>query len=555
MILSSRSLDGESDISTHICIVGAGAAGISLACELDGLGVSVVLLEAAGTGILGGVSQDPYEGTATGAHPQPSNFRRRAFGGTTTIWGGRCVPYDPIDFERREYAPKSGWPIPYREVAQYYPKAMAYCDAGVFDFSVSGALENQTPTIPGLDPAADVEANLIERYSLPTDFGARYRKKLEQSANVRVVTHAHAVRLLKDPVGDRIAALEFATRSGRTAKVNAQLFVLALGGIETTRFLLASDLEGTGLGNRFDLLGRYYTCHLENILGAVRSKRPGVVFGFEKTRDGVYARRKLQIRESAQQREGILNIAFRLHYPNIADPQHRSSVLSAVYVAKRIVIPEYRRILQHGKNDPASPLLLTQHVRNLVTGIPQLLGFAIDWTRRRVLAERKLPYMLVPNADGSYPLEFHAEQTPLHESRISLIGDKDAYGIPRVKIDWRTCETDVDSICKAYRLLKRQIDASRQCSLEFDDKQLEASAAQSLPVGGHHIGTARMSGGPSDGVVDTNCSVHGLPNLFIASSAVFPTSGHANPTLTIVALSIRLAVRIKTILSAGRSTL
>ena len=281
----------------------------------------------------------------------------------------------------------------------------------------------------------------------------------------------------------------------------------------------------------------------------MRSRGPGIVFDFQKTRDGIYARRKLQIRESAQRREGILNIAFRLHYPNIADPEHRSSVLSSVYLAKRMVIPEYRRILQHGKNDPASARLLAQHLRNLATGMPQLLSFAVDWTRRRVLAERKLPYMLVPNADGTYPLEFHAEQTPLCESRITLVADRDAYGIPRVKIDWRTDEADVESICKAYRMLKRQIDASQQCVLEVDDKQLPESVAQSFPVGGHHIGTARMASGPSNGVVDADCAVHGLPNLFIASSAVFPTSSHANPTLTIVALSVRLAAHLKTLFS------
>jgi choline dehydrogenase-like flavoprotein len=545
LIISSQSFDGTRDISSHICIVGAGAAGISLACELDGIGVPVVLLEASGTGLLGRVSQDPYAGTATGGHLPPSDFRRRAFGGSTTIWGGRCVPYDPIDFERREYAENSGWPITYEEVAQYYPKAMDYCDAGLLEFSVTGSLEDQAPTIPGLDPSADVEANLIERYSLPTNFGARNRKKLEQSDNVRVITFAQALRAKKSPLGDRIATIEFATRSGKNAQVSAQLFVLALGGIETTRFLFASDLEGAGLGNQSDCLGRYYTCHLENILGVVRSKEPGVVFDFQTTRDGVYARRKLRIRDRAQRREGILNTTFRLHFPNVADPEHRSSILSAVYLAKRTIIPEYRRILQHGKNDPASSQLLAKHVRNVVTGMPGLLGFSIDWTRRRVLAKRKLPYILVPNANGTFPLEFNAEQTPLRESRITLIGDKDAYGIPRVNIDWRCCEADLESICKAYRLLKRQIDASGRCELELDDEELQESVAQSFPVSGHHIGTTRMADGPSDGVVDVNCAVYGVPNLFVAGPSVFPTSSHANPVLTIVALSLRLAAHLK----------
>lgn len=547
MILSSQSLDGESDSSCHVCIVGAGAAGISLACELDGAGISVVLLEASGTGLLGRVSQDPYAGTSTGGHLPPSDFRRRAFGGSTTIWGGRCVPYDPIDFERREYVANSGWPISYEEVAKYYPKAMAYCDAGEFDFSVTGSLVEQESTIPGLDAGGDVEVDLIERYSLPTNFGARYRKKLDSSENVRVITHAHALRIMKDRAGDRIETIEYATRSGKSARINAEYFVLALGGIETTRFLFASDPSGVGFGNHSDCLGRYYTCHLENILGVVRSKQRGIVFDFQKTRDGIYARRKLRIRDSAQRREGVLNTTFRLHFPNVADPAHRSPVLSAVYLAKRTVIPEYRRILQHGKSDPASPQLLAKHVRNVVTGMPKLLGFTSDWIRRRVLAQRKLPYILVPNADGTYPLEFNAEQTPLRESRITLVGEKDAYDIPRINIDFRICDSDLESICKAYRMLKREIDASGQCVLELDDERLSESVARSFPVSGHHIGTTRMAGSPSSGVVDSKCAVYGLPNLFVAGPSVFPTSSHANPVLTIVALSVRLAEHLRTL--------
>ena len=548
MILPSRSLEG--DVSAHVCIIGAGAAGITLACELDGADIPVVVLEAAGVGIFGGVSQDPYEGTAEEPHPRPSNFRRRAFGGTTTIWGGRCVPYDPIDFEAREYAPNSGWPIAYQDVARHYPKAMAYCNAGEFDFSVAGALDDPSPTIPGLDPAADTDASMIERFSLPTNFGVGYRKVLRESENVRVITHAHALRLLRSSTSDRVSSVEFVRRSGSISQVCARHFVVALGGIETARFLLTSDPTGVGYGNESDCVGRYYTCHLESVIGLLRPRRRGVVFDFQKTRDGVYSRRKLQIREDAQRRQQILNIAFRLHYPNVADPAHHNSVFSAVYLAKRTLIPEYRRILQHGQSDRPSAQLISQHLRNIAGGIPQLLEFAFDWTRLRVFAERKLPYMLVPNADGTFPLEFHAEQTPLRRSRIALNTERDSYGMPRVHVDWQTCSTDIDSISKAYRVLKKDIDASGQCVLEFDEDRLPELAGQSSPVGGHHIGTARMAGDPSTGVVDGNCAVHGVPNLFVAGSAVFPTSSHANPTLTIVALSIRLAEHLKNLHSS-----
>ena len=545
MILSSRSLESLREVTSNICIIGAGAAGITLASELDGCGALVVVLESGGIGALGGVSQDPYVGVAEGGHPPPSHFRRLAFGGTTTIWGGRCVPFDPIDFERRAYVANSGWPIGYDEVAPYYPKAMRYCDAGSFDFSASGSMEDQDSMVSGLGACAELKGDLIERFSLPTDFGSRYREKLARSKNVRVITHAHATKVLKDPVGDRIEAAEFVARSGKIMRLSAQIFVLATGGIESARFLLASDLGGVGLGNHSDCVGRYYTCHLENVIGLLMARGRQVHFDFEKTSDGVYARRKIQLPESVQRDNAILNIAFRLHYPNIADPEHRSSVLSAMFLAKRTLIPEYRRILQHSTEGSVSFASVIGHLRNMALGTPELLRFLGKWTKQRLWAQRKLPYVLVAGQNDIYPVEFHAEQTPQRESRILLTDEKDGFGVPRVRIAWKTCDADIESICKAYRLLNSGIGSLDGCKLIVDDSRLWELAAESQPVGGHHIGATRMGSAPSVGVVDKDCAVFGLPNLFVASSAVFPTSSHANPTLTIVAMTLRLADHLR----------
>src|ERR1700690_2393467 len=127
MILESSS-DCAADLhrKARVCIIGAGAAGVSLACDLDGYGFDVLLVE--GGGLKNRVG-DFYEGSATPPHPDPRQFRRVGFGGTTAVWGGRCVPFDPIDFERRDYVANTGWPIAYQEVARYYCAAMEYCDA------------------------------------------------------------------------------------------------------------------------------------------------------------------------------------------------------------------------------------------------------------------------------------------------------------------------------------------------------------------------------------------------------------------------------------------
>lgn len=559
MILKPQHIDTTQPLRTVICIVGAGAAGITLACELDGAGVPVLLLDAGPIHLRRAPSQEPYEGTSEGAHPTPHHFRRRGFGGTTAIWGGRCVPFDPIDFETREHVPHSGWPIRYDEVARHYPRAMQYCDAGAFEFDDHCALAQVGTAVPGLDNSRGIVADTIERYSLPTHFGRRYRARLAASGNVRVLGPATALRLRRAASGGHIETLEcrLGGRDGdgpATAplQVQAQHFVLAAGGIETTRLLLASDRAHGGLGNEFDQLGRYYGCHVENVLGvlrptaAARARPERVAFHFEITRDGVYARRRLLVAPEAQRRERTVNISFRLHYPDVSDPGHGSSVLSAVFVAKRLLIPEYRRILQHGRGDGPVPGVRGGHLLNIARGLPGLLAFGCDWVRRHQLAERKLPYVLVPNADGSHVLEFNAEQSPQADSRIMLGDTLDSHGTPRVHVRWRMAGDDVDGICRAYRLLRNAIAAGGAYRLDFDDTRLHETVAASIPLGGHHIGSTRMAESPRRGVVDSRCAVFGLPNLHIASASVFPTSSHANPTLTIVALAIRLAAHLRT---------
>jgi choline dehydrogenase-like flavoprotein len=284
-------------------------------------------------------------------------------------------------------------------------------------------------------------------------------------------------------------------------------------------------------------------CHFENSLGRVVPHGAAVAFDFERSLDGVYCRRQLRFSDEAMARHRLLNMAFRLHFPSYSDAGHGSAVMSAIYLVKSSLIPEYRNILASNAEVPPSPM--GAHLRNVVLGLPQALGFGYEWVFRIRLARRKLPYTLVANADGSYPLEFNSEQTPLSDSRVTLGDDHDQHGLRRVRIAWRLSDEDAEAACRGFLLLRDTMAASGTCRLELDEDRMRERIRRSAPLGGHHIGTARMAATERHGVVDTSCTVFGVPNLHIASAAVFPTSSHANPTLTIVAMSVRLAGHLR----------
>jgi choline dehydrogenase-like flavoprotein len=550
MIVSSENAATVFTTEAAICVIGAGAAGITIACELDGCGAPVVLLDAGGLVPDLSLSSEVYRGTTSGRHLDPAEFRRVGFGGTTAIWGGRCVPYDAEDFVQREHVPHSGWPIAYEAVRQHYPRALEYCHAGADDFVVGSAIPGGRPTIPGLPADSDLVDDRIERYSLPAHFGRMYRRQIARSSNVTAVLHARCVRLHRRADGS-IESAEVVDASGQRRKVAARAFVLATGAIETTRLLFVSDPGGTGLGNASDRLGRFYQCHFANVCGKLVTRGNPTPFSFETTTDGVYARRKLHLTTAAQRRHRLLNTVFRLHFPDYSDAAHGSSVLSGIFLLKSTLIPEYQHIVQYGPGArTVSPT--HAHLRNVLHDIPAVVGFAHDWLFHGILARRKLPYTLVAPTDGTYPLEFNSEQSPLEGSRVSLTQDLDRYGMPGVRIDWQLSEADVQAGVRAFHVLRAAIARSPDCSVEFDDARLPELISSSRPIGGHHIGTARMAATEKDGVVDTNCTVYGARNLYVAGAAVFPTSSHANPTLTIVAMAIRLAGYLKRNLLATR---
>lgn len=521
-----------------VCIVGTGAAGLTLAARCAALGLDVLVLESGGARAEPGV-QDAYAGTIADArtHWPLDTYRVRALGGTTALWGGRSIPFDPIDFEPRPWVAHSGWPIGYDEVARYYPAALEAAEAGAFDHTPSA------PIVSGLD--GEWLHTTIERFSRPTNFWTRYGAQLTAAPNVRVLTHAPvtAVRLASD--GNSVDHLAVRAPDGSDWAVRARHYVLAAGGLETARLLLASDdVLPDGPGNAGGWLGRGYMCHLAatfgmaHFTGAPRS----IGFDYERDADGIYIRRRLAPTPAAQRAHRLLNGTARLHIRDANDPAHGDPVLSLMFLAAFAVKYEYSRAAREADRS-VGPYL--RHLGNIARHPLQLANFVRTWGVKRYLASRRIPSIALPSRDNRYPLEFVSEQSPNWDSRVQLSSDRDALGMRRLHVDWRVAAADFDSARATYRLMAAELARTGTGTLDYDEDALEPALLDAAAYGGHHSGTTRMSETARDGVVDRDCRVHGVAGLYVASASVTPTSSQANPTLTAIALALRLADHLK----------
>lgn len=534
-------------LQPEICIVGAGAAGIAMALQFIDTGTQVLLLEAGGEKD-DAETQALYEGSVADAalHSPADRYRQRRFGGSTTIWGGRCVPFDPIDFEPRDYIAHSGWPFDYEQLQRYYAPANRLCEAGEFAYTTERAFAQQPrPMLAGFHSHC-FDANTLERFSCPTDFGTRYAHRLRAADNIRVILNANVTALSLNAGGNAVESITARTLNGKTMTVQAQRVVLAVGGLEVVRLLLANrDVHPRGIGNQHDVVGRYYMCHLAGTIGSLQVDGPAeavVWHGYDVSDEGIYCRRRLSLAPAAQRGLGVGNFIARLHHPRIADPAHRSGFLSLLYLMRWLVPYEYaKRLFDGGDGRRVWP----DHLRNVVLDAFGTLAFAWHLLRDRKLAQRKFPSLIITPKNQCYSLDFHAEQEPNRDSRVTLSDDCDALGQPRLHIDWRYTRKDVETVQRALALFAEEIARSGIGRFSYDPDSVEAEMTRYGAYGGHHIGTARMGKDPRSSVTDANGRVHGIDNLYIAGSAVFPTSGQANPTLTIVALALRMADHFK----------
>ena len=508
MYTDAIDLPDHSRFEVDLAIIGSGPAGITLARAFANRSTQVCLIEAGGLAYDARV-QSLYEGESAGIPYPIAGNRMRLFGGSSNHWGGFCRPLDPIDFEKRDWVPFSGWPFGIEELMPYYEPASVLVEIAPGRFNDKTYWEHATgETIP--DPVTGRMQLRYTHFSPPTRFGQRYGDDLKRAANVRVLYNANVTNIASLQEGRAVQQLDIRTLTGLSHSVRARIYVLATGGLENARTLLLSNKSvPAGLGNQHDLVGRFFMEHphlsgFGEIVVADLRRRPRA-FTRRVEADGRAATAAFNPSEAFLRERRLLNATFLAGEAGPYYGYTRSDWAKA---------PLHMDMLR------AARPFLADGSGPVDSARPDLLG---EWLG----------------------LGCACEQVPNPDSRVTLAGERDLLGLPKIRLDWRLTEQDRRSVVEHMRSLAMEYGAlgiGRMLLGVEDDGQWPAE----VTGGAHHMGTTRMHDDPKQGVVDRNCRVHGVDNLYVAGSSVFTTGGAANPTLTVVALALRLADHLKT---------
>ena len=542
VLIDSREVLPGKTVRADICIIGAGPVGIALAREFIGERLDVCLLEGGGIAF-DAQTQELAAGESEGHRIDLARMRRRQFGGLSNAWnihinnytrmGVRHMPLDPIDFERRDWVPHSGWPFSRAQLDPFYVRAQHVCQAGPFDYSVEAWQDDAPPRFAF--PGHDLETSMFQ-FGPSGIFSNQYCAELELAANIAVYFNANVLELETDGAARKVTRARVAHASGQEFRVAARTFVLATGGIENARLLLASNkVAAAGLGNQNDVVGRFFMDH--------PLIRTGMLYPYQSSgfdRAALYDMRtvrdvsvmgKVALTDAARRRERLLGIGGLL-YPR---PSHQHS-------PAHIALRTFRQMVRNRR----VPSDMLSRVGHFITGFDDL---ARGLYSAKVLRQPLFPslsrggWSLHAGNDRRYDkfeLTSQTEQTPDPENRVRLSSARNRIGAQLPRLTNRWSNGDKDSIRRAQTIMVRDFAAGGIGRLELEDMD------HSVSMNAHHnMGTTRMHEDPKQGVVDPDCKVHGVANLYVAGGSVFPTGGYANPTLTMIALALRLADTLK----------
>lgn len=488
-----------------LVIIGAGAAGISIAKQFIDKPFQILLVES-GDFEYNQETQDLYKGETEGNLPGTNDYlhhsRLRYFGGSTNHWAGWCRPLDHIDFEKRDWVPNSGWPISRLDLEPYYRGAEKLVGINPFPELESRETDWASRDIDQLK----VRAPYFQFSTPPTRFGIKYRNELLNAENIDILINANVKDIRLNEGKNHVETIHAVSLNSNEVSVLAKQTILACGGIENPRILLnCRNDNSAGLGNQNDVVGKYFIEHPHYF----RTSGWLITWGFQEWDSFWYKvnrrikhhleraryRRVYCISEQAMREEELLNISVDI-------------------------------------------MNTTEFENSALNDAGKLFAYSIKELSEKFLVDPGL----LEEAQIS-KLYIRAEQEPVESNQVSLIDEKDQLGMQKVKLRCQVHDHELESYRRSLELMGRAFGLEKRGRMRIDIDNNSHVAG-----GAHHIGTTRISRDPQQGVVDLNCRVHGLENLYIAGSSVFPTAGFANPTLTILALSLRLADHIEEVL-------
>lgn len=491
--IDARTVPAGTTLETDLAIVGGGPAGISLALALAPSPIRVMLLESGGMHF-DGKTQELYAGTESGyPYLKLEGSRLRYLGGSTNHWGGWCRPLSVIDFEARDWLAHSGWPFARSEIEPWFKRAQSLVEAGPWGYERGGAWTGKLGRPLALGDGGVFTSwfqfSKMRGSELPTHFGHRYADDLRRIARLSLYSNANLTGLRLAPDAASLDHLEVATLSGKTFTVKPKITVLAAGAMENARLLLASnDVAARGVGNQNDLVGRFFADH-----AIPRDTATLVVF------DGKLAP---FYTGNATVKGAILRATFS---PSEDYQRVRNTLASLTTVE--------------------NPVKLDELGQAAVATTAGALG--IDASNAK-----------------AWSMGCGLELAPDPNRRLTLGSERDALGLPRLKLHMHVADSNFAHYRETMKELGRQLLAARTGMIRLNQKS-HADWQGVMDWGNHHMGTTRMSADPRQGVVDADSRVHGVGNLYVAGSSVFPTYGASNPTLNLIALTLRLAAHLR----------
>ncbi len=506
MHIDARNLENNSLIEGDICIIGAGAAGISMALEWINTPYKVILLEGGGFEYDEQV-QELYAGKTTGQRYFPlKSIRLHYFGGTTGHWAGWCAEFDEIDFKKRDWIPRSGWPITLADIKPFYPRVQKYVEVGADDFTTAHWQEKDATLKPFHFDENKVWSKMWQ-FSPPTRFGTKYKDAIVNAKNVHLYTYANVVDITANENISDIKQVTVKNHAGKQHTVRAKYFILACCSVQNARLLLSANKQAPkGLGNDYDHVGRYFMEHLEIKTSSLWLADPSDVKLYMMDFGVTKARAELAISEKMQTQHKTLN---------------GTSSLSPLEIAA---------------NQPAFIEIWTDQKD------------AMEQSLKKFKPNAKPKNLNIPKGFKAFQLFTRMEQAPNPDSRVTLDAEKDALGMPRAKLNWVLTPLEKHSLRMINTIIGEEAGRVSMGRVKVYD-YLQDESDESWPSftggGWHHMGTTRMSDDPKQGVVDADCKLHNISNLYVAGASCYVTAGAVNPTLTLIALTIRLSDHLK----------